>query len=329
MTQEANPATPDATQAPDSSSFEDKLAAKFGLDEPTQAPAEQKTEAPSATSGDAEPEIDVEVPADDQPQTEGEWLEIERKGEKRRLSKEEAAKFASMGFDYATNTEALKAEKALFLKHKEAYEAKAKVTPEVIEARANVVAVERALAQYNGLDWTQLAQNDPIQYTQHRAQFDALRDAHQQASYQFHQSLTQAQKVEQTITEAELVQQRQRLYELAPELRDSQRMQAEVGRIHKFLQEIGADDKSLHMVSSSADAFSIVRDAMRYRAAVKARAEKQSAQPEPSMRPGAAPQRQSPVTQKAETIKALHQAKDPDRKKALLDQALALKFGLK
>jgi acyl transferase domain-containing protein len=57
-------------------------------------------------------------------------------------------------------------------------------------------------------------------------------------------------------------------------LRDPQRMQAEQGRMLKFLQEIGADEGSLNMVARSADAFSIVRDAMRYRAAVKARSEK-------------------------------------------------------
>jgi hypothetical protein len=324
---EANPATPDATEAPVSSSFEDKMAAKFGLDEPSQETQKAEPEAREATDGEPDADLELDVSADDQPQTEGEWLEIERKGEKRKLSKEEAAKYASMGFDYATNTEALKAEKAIVQQYRQALEAKGQITPQVIDARANVVAYERALAPYQNVDWSSLAQTDPIGYTQHRAQFDHLRDGYQQASAQFHHAAQAAQHVDATISEAQLAQERSRLYEIAPDLRDPQRMASEQGRMVKFLKEMGADDNSMRFVAGSADAFSIVRDAMRYRAAVNARAEQVKASP--SLKPGAAPPRTTAQVQKTDTIKALHQAKDPGRKKALLDQALALKFGLK
>jgi hypothetical protein len=323
---EANPATPDATQAPVSSSFEDKMAAKFGLDEPAAETPKDEPEAREATTDNPDADLQLDIPEDDQPQTEGDWLEIERKGEKRRLSKEEAAKYASMGFDYSTNVERLKAQEALITQHRQALEAKGQITPQVIEARANVVAYERALAQYGNVNWQEYAQNDPIGYTQHRAQYDYLRDQHYQASAQFQNTLNAAQKVDYVISEAEVAQQKSRLFEIAPDLRDPQRMKAEQGRMLKFLQDMGADENGMRYVAGSADAFALVRDAMRYREAVKA---KKQAQPAASARPGQAPNRSSVATQKHEAIKAVHQAKTPESKKAALDRAIELKFGLK
>lgn len=301
------------------------MAAKFGLDEPKPVEETPAPEAREATEGEGEPEIELDIPADDQPQAE-EWLEIERKGEKRKLSKEEAAKYASMGFDYATNTEALKAEKAIITQYKQALEAKGQITPAVIEARANVVAYERALAPYQSVDWAALAQNDPIGYTQHRAQFDSYRDGYQQARYQYDQTTQQAQKVDQVIDEAQIAQERQKLYELNPELRDENRWQSEKGRIVKYLEKVGADEATMRFVSSSAVALNVLLKAIKYEAALEARSTQVKS---PALKPGAAPVRLTAQAQKHEAIKAVHQAKTPESKKAALDNALAIKFGLK
>src|SRR5690348_17179182 len=107
---EANPAMPDAeTSAPDSSSFDDRLAAKLGLEPETSEP-EQVAEAPKETPEPADGELAPEDVATDDVAPSDEWLELDRKGEKRRISKEEAKRLAQQGWDYSTHVERLKAE---------------------------------------------------------------------------------------------------------------------------------------------------------------------------------------------------------------------------
>src|SRR5690349_12665886 len=166
----ANLETGAAEQAPDSSSFDDRLAAKLGFGTETAEPAEQPA-APEATAEVPEGELSADEVAENDPApSEDDWLEIDRKGEKRRVSKEEAKRLAQQGWDYSTQVERLKAEEASLTQLKAAVTARAQLTPQVVEAAANVKFFERALQQYQGIDWGRLAQDDPIRYTSTRAQ---------------------------------------------------------------------------------------------------------------------------------------------------------------
>lgn len=317
---EANPETGAATPAPDLS-FDDRLAAKLGLEpetttEPEQTEAREATEAPA--DGELLPDevaVDDTAPSDD-------WLEIDRKGEKRRISKEEAKRFAQMGFDYNTQVERLKQEEAAFNQQKAAVTAKVQITPQVVEAAANVKYFQRALAQYNGFDWNQLAQTDPVSYTQTRATYDQLREGFGQAMQGFKQVAESAQKVDQQIDAAELEKQRAKLLDAEPAWRDPQKFSSDVGRIRQYLLDKGMSEDEIASVHDSRFVL-VARDAMRYDNAIKARRESKQS---PVLKPGAAPQRADPKTQYADTIKQLHQAKDPERKKALLNAALEKKL---
>lgn len=313
------PTTPVTDVAP---SLDDRLADAFGLqDDP--APAEPPQELP-------EGELAPEETQDDTVETapEGDWLELDRKGEVRKVSKEEAKRLAQQGLDYNVKMESFNTERQAFEQAKAAWSAKAQITPQIVDAAANFKAVQARLDQFQGLDWARWESEDPLAASAGYRQFSMLKDEAQNAFGRLQQAQNASVQIDQHLDAAHLQQQQQRLYELAPDLRDPQKMRSEQGRIVQFLQELGADQSSYNIVNTDATAFAIVRDALRYRQAVKARGEQQT-RVSPSARPGQAPQRATADGHKAETVKQLHQAKDPARRKALLDSALALKFGLK
>lgn len=313
-----------ASDAP-GSSFDDKLAAKLGLDEPATSEPQETTEPVEATPESDAGELSADdLPADDA-QEPSDWLELDRKGEKRRVSKEEAKRLAQQGWDYSTNVEALKAEKAAVEQARSAIIAKAQITPQVVDAAANVRYFERALAQYNGFDWARYARENPLEYAPAFAQFQQLKDGHAQASNQFQQVAQAAQQVDANLSVAQLQQERSKLLEQAPEWRDEQKFAADQGRIRKYLTERGLTPEEIGRVSDARFVL-IARDAMKYAEAIKAKGERQSKAVPPVMKPGPAPQRPNPKMLLQDTVKALHQAKDPDRKKQLLDKAIEQKL---
>ena len=308
--------TPMDVAAPEApSSFDDKLAAKLGLTpEPAEAPAPETPEG----------ELSADDLQSEEPTTpEGEWLELDRKGERRKVSKEEAKRLAQQGWDYSTNQEQLKAERAIVAQERAAVEAKAKITPLVVDAMGNVKFYEHALSQYNNFDWVAHAQADPLGYQATKAQFDQLQGKYAQARGYLDQALGAAQQVDTAINQAELQQHYSRILDVAPELRDRDRYKAETERMAKYLRDEGITEQEINSLSDSR-LFLIARKAMRYDAAVKAKAEKQNGSP--SLRPGPAPVRQSAQAREQEIVSKLHRAKDPAQKKALLDAALAAKL---
>lgn len=321
---EANPATPDAAPSAPDLSFDDRLAAKLGF-APDEAQPEQ-AEAREETSPPADGELSPEEVAVDDPAPSEDWLELDRKGEKRRISKEEAKRLAQQGWDYSTQVERLKAEEATINQMKAAVEQNAKITPQVVEAAANVRFYERALEQYKGINWAQKAlELDPQQYAQHRATFDQLRDGYGQAVQGLQTVLQQAHTVSQQIDAAELEKQRTKLLDAVPSWRDPQKFNADAGRIRQYLLDTGMSEAEIARITDSRVVL-IAYNAMRYDQAVKARGQRESKQGQPALKPGAAPARPDAKAQLADQVKQLHQAKDPERKKALLDAVLEKKL---
>lgn len=310
--------TPTPEVAEVNTSFDDKLAAKLGLAEP--APElEPKAADEAMPEGELAPD---DLPAEEVDPNE---FEITHNGKPVKLSKEEAKRQAQLGYDYTQKTQALAEERKVFEANKAALQAKSQITPQVIDAAANVRYFERALQQWQSHDWGKQAQEDPIGYIGTRAQFDQLREGYQQSINQFNQASQAVQQVEQQISTADLQVSLNKVMEAAPELRDPQKFTAETGRIRAYLTEQGVSQQRQDAMYDPVE-FLIVRDAMRYRQALKAKAERQNPAT-PSLRPGPAPVRQSAETQKAELAKQLHQAKDPARKRELFDKLLAAKLG--
>lgn len=303
---------------PENTSFDDKLAAKLGLSEPAPEPDAPK-EAEEAAPSD---ELAADEVADEIPSS-GEF-EITHNGAKIKVSKEEAKNLAEQGYDYTRKASALAEERKTLEAQKAALQEKARITPEVINAIANVRVHEQALQQYKDFDWGKHAQDDPIGYIATRARYDQLREGLQQAQGAANQASQAATQVQQQLTAAELSQQLNKVMEGAPDLRDPQKYTAEATKIRSYLTKMGLTEQETNNLYD-ARMLLIARDAMRYRQAIEAR----SAQKEkttPTLTPGAAPHRPSAALKEAETVKQLHQAKDPARKKELIDRVLAAKL---
>lgn len=316
---EQQAATP--TDAAPEPSWDDRLANVLGLSEPEQVTAPPEAEQATPEGELAPEEIEQETPTE----PEGEWLELDRKGEKRKVSKEEAKRLAQQGWDYSTNQEQLKAERQSLAQEKAAIQARAQITPRVIDAAGNVKMYERALSQYQTFDWVAYAQNaTPQEYQAARVQFDQLKEGYQQAVGQFQSVLGQSQQIDQAAAEAALKQQFSRVLEESPELRDPKRYQAEAERVSGYLGRKGFSAQEINALADSR-MFAVARDAARYADALKARAERQTQAP--TLKPGTPPQRVNPEMRKQETIAKLHRTKDPAQKKALFDAALAAKLG--
>lgn len=326
---EVTAATPIQETAPaESATFDTKLDAKlakmYGEPSPSEpaAPKEAEQATPEVADGELSAD-DLQTETDPAPAGD-DYLELDRHGEKRKVSKEEAKRLAQQGWDYGQNQEALKADRAHVESMKQAIAVKAQLTPQVIDAAATVKMYGQALQQYQGVNWMQESQTDPIGYTQKRAQFDMLKEAYANARYQFDQVDNANQKVDQHISQQELSAQLNAVLEAAPELRDPKRYASEAGRIKQDLIARGVSEAVIGSLSD-ATYFGIARDAMRYRQAVQAKAQR-TTQGEPSLRPGPAAPRANAETRKAELATTLRRAKTPETKKAAFDALLSAKL---
>lgn len=319
MADQTNPAQPEVTQ---SESVDSRLERFLGVsEEPT---------APEPKGGD---EPTPEVPADElapedidpaaEPEAGEDGLELNHNGEIKRVSKEEARKLAQMGLDATQKWQAAAEAQRQNQEFAQAMQAKLSIHPQIIDAAATLKGITAALQPYQNVDWVKLSQDDPIGYSQHRAQFDNLRDAYGQAAANFQQVAAAAQNIDTQIDGAMLAAQNGQLLERLPEWRDANRRAADTGRIRQYLQSEGIAPNELDNLVDARYVV-IARKAMLYDQAMRAKQGKQSTSP--SLKPGAAPPRQGEREKTGEIIKQLHQAKDPAKKKGLLDAALERKM---
>ncbi len=318
---------PTTEQAPvESPSLDDKLAAKFGFGPEESEQQTEQPEAPEATpeaaSDDLRPE---DIPADE---PSDEW-ELTHNGQKRRVPKDEALKLAQQGFDYTQKTQALAEERKQVEAVKQALQARAQLQPQLVKAAAVIEALQAQIKPYAEADWVQIAQNDPAGYPQHHAAYQKLQMSLQQAVEQYKQVETQAQNIEHHISEQDRQAAARRLFEMVPQWTDEKRFQAERPKVIEYLKENGVTDEEISRLYDPR-VVAMARKAWLYDEAMKNRGQaKNQIKQAPPVKSGPVQARPALVEQKRELIKQLHQAKDPERKKALLDDALAAKFRLK
>jgi hypothetical protein len=308
-------------------SFDDKLAAKFGFADEPVTPAPESTE--KSASEDGADELPEVTDDDSAPVSDDEW-EIKHDGQIKRVKREEALELARQGFDYTQKTMSLAEERKLVEQHKQALVVKERLMSQVIEGAAEVRAIKAQMAPYESVDWIALAQSDPQSYPQHHANYQRLQNSLYQAQGKLHQIGQQAQAVEQATQDIDMKSAVKRMYDMVPAWKDQERFKKDRERIVSDIKERGFEEARLNGYLMDPSFIALARDAMLYREALKARSDGKNKVPSaPPVRPGAAPARASADQEKQSVIKQLHAAKDPARKKALLDEALARKFNLR
>lgn len=313
-------------QAAETTSLDDKIAAKFGFAEEKAETPPESTEQSASTEDDELPEVPEETTA---PESTDEW-EIKHNGEIKRIKRDEALELARQGYDYTQKTQSLAEERKIVEQQKQALAAKEQLMSQVIEGAAEVRAIKAQMQPYESVDWVALAQSDPQSYPQHHANYQRLQNALYQAQGKLHSIGQQAKAVEQATQDIDVQAAVKRMYDLVPAWKDQERFKKDRERIISDIKGRGFEDSKVNGYLMDPAFIAMARDAMLYREAVKSRADGKNKVPTaPPVRPGAAPARTSADQEKQSVIKQLHAAKDPERKKALLDEALARKFNLR
>lgn len=321
MDQSTNPESPEVAEAGLS---DDRLLNAFGIANEQEAPEE----APAEEATEADPDA-LDVDLGDDPPAEAEDFELTHQGKPVRVSKEEAKNLAQMGYDYTQKSQQ-NAQTAQQLKqYKEMLEAKAQIHPQVVESLATVKMYERALQQYANVNWAQESQSDPIGTMNKRIEMDQLRDGFNQAVAQYQQSTQLQQRVQADIAAADLSGEMAKLQDAVPEWRDAKRYQADAQEIGSALKSYGITDFELGQLADSRFVL-IARDAMLYRKAKQAQQARTQGKAPAVARPGAVPMRtESKQARIADLTKKHRFTKDATTKRAVVDDIIATKFGLK
>lgn len=329
--QEQVAATPEDAAQP---SIDDKIAAKFGVGEPEQTQGEQPDtptpEQSEATDEDALVEVDPEAAQEEAAPAEQE-LELKHKGQIRKVKQEEAIRLAQMGLDYDLSMAALKADRQKVEAAAQALEAQRQFAVQSLEFVAEAKSYERALKQFENVDWIKESNDDPIGAFQKRQQFDSLVAGYNQAMQRAHQVTEQYSQAKGFVDEQTVALEQKAVVEAVPQWKDQKVYEREWPEISKLAESVLKPQTKAMLdqaVFQDHGISVLLRDAWKYRQAVaQARAKGKQVVPQVP-KPGAPSPRLTKAESIKEGLKQVHQAKDPKRRSALLDEVIAKKFGV-
>lgn len=321
------------TEVAPEQSLDEKIAAKFGMNE-TESSEPDEQEAPPAeqseeSEGD-EPEVPVEEEVAPEVQAPAE-LELKHKGQIRKVSQEEAINLAQKGFDYEQNMAALKADRQQLAQAAQALEAQRQFASQSIEHIAEAKAFERALGEFANVDWIKESTDDPIGAFQKRQKYDSLVAGYNAAVARAQQAQQQYSQARGVVDQQVIAAEQKAIVEAVPQWKDQKVYEREWPEINKLAAGVLKPETmaALEAVILQDHGVSVLlRDAWKYRQAV-AQAKAKGKQVLPGVpKPGAPAPRLTKAEAVKEGLKQVHQAKDPKRREALLDEVIAKKFGL-
>lgn len=315
-------------------SIDDKIAARFGLTDEPQSPPEQEqapTEEPAtedvpAVEGEEEiPPVEEEVPTADV------W-ELKHNGQIKKVSKEEAVNLAQKGFDYETKMAEQKETRQRLEGMANAIKASQDLTQPLVEAAADIRSFQRELQKFGSVDWVKESTDDPIGAFQKRQQFDTLVQGYNEAMARYNSVATQKQQVGEQIDRAVAAEEAKVLSDKLPKWKDPKVYEKDWADITKLFTDTlkpSTVERLIPAIYADHGISVLLYKALKYDAAIAAMQSKKGAQAPAVPKPGVPSMKMTRGEVVGERIKQLHQAKDPQRKKALFDEVLAAKFGLK
>lgn len=319
---------PEQGQSTDSQSFDDKILAKFGLGEPESQPDESQPQ----PQGEEEAASEEEVESADESQSE-QLFELKYNHETKRVPVSEAQRLAQQGMDYETKMGRLKDDFQRMQGMAAAIQAQATLSPQYVDALADVRSIDKQLQHYANVDWASLAQADPIGASQQHMAYQQLRDLRANAAQKAEQLRGQLGQTSQFVDQQTLAIEGQRLMEKFPEWKDAERFNKDSKAIaQNAMKSYGFTPQELQQSPLLSDhrVISLLRDAWKYREATNTKANKGLPQGLPAVaKPGAKPAPRSGKQQLGDIKRGLRQVQSPEARKALEDELIAQKFGLK
>lgn len=270
----------DQAQAVESDDFNARMMAV--LDEEEGVPPEESVnEEPETEEQDADESEDSEA----EPEAKEELEVIVHNGEEKQLTKAELKELAQQGFDYTQKTQQL-AETRRYLEQQEQFikqqsQFAAQFTDQIAEAKA----LESQLAQWKGVNWTELAQTDPMQYLSLHHQYTEAKEAHQSKLQELGQLQQQAQQTAAQQHEQRKSTEAQAMRQAIPEWKDAGRAQAEWAEIDAWLVKAGYQTGTVNAIEDHRQIVA-ARKAMLFDKLMAQGKQKVATAPPPTAKPG-------------------------------------------
>jgi hypothetical protein len=279
MAEAANPET-GASQEPPSieqrmqnflTQFDEEQTATPETEQPTAPQAEVVAEQPEGQASDELTPEDIPAdPVEAQPAVDA--FEIVHDGKQRKLSREETIKYAQQGFDYSQKMHAVGEKDRQATERVKRAEEIEQLAPFVAQEYAQVKGFEEQLKQWQGVNWVQLANDQPLEYPKYRAQFDMLQQGYQQAIGQYNDRYGKVVEAKKHLDEQDTREQVEKLRSLIPEWRDNAKFEAGAKEVHAFLVREGLMPKTLALKDAAMVA--VAHKAMLYDKLLRAKTDK-------------------------------------------------------
>ena len=208
---------------------------------PDGEPEEEREEEESPQPDEPEENADLEGDDPEEPEpveTQEALEEIQWNGETKHLTKSELKELAQKGFDYTQKTQQLAEQRQHFEAQAKALQQSLALQNQQIEVVAQVKAIDGQLAQFNGVNWHQLAENDPVGYLKANQTFRDLKEAREAAVSSFHE---QARALQENATQSmlqTLQQEAKKLSDTIPEFKGAKAQETQQ-KIKSYLADIG------------------------------------------------------------------------------------------
>lgn len=234
-----------------------------------EANPEQEVEAPADTTPAEEAEVDETADAETAEESDDQEAETEEApeqpkytvkvdGKELEVTLEELQKGYQLERDYRNKTQ------ALAKMREEVTQRTARLDQTLQQGETFIRAMHQELVgDFQNVNWQELARTDPAEYVAKQAEFQARQGKIQQA-LAAHQQLSQTKQAEvEAITRTQLESERSALLEAVPEWKDEAKMQAGVAEIRGYLKSAGYNDEQIGAITDHRDVVT-ARKAMLY-----------------------------------------------------------------
>lgn len=235
--------------------------------EPEEEREEEESQQPEEPD---EPALEGEEEEEAEPEEAPEPLEeINWNGEVKTLTKSELKELAQKGFDYTQKTQQLAEQRQQFEAQAKAVQQSIALQNQQIEVISQVKAMDSQLAQYQGINWHQLAESDPVEYLKLNQSFRDLKEARESAVAHFHQQANALQEMQTQTMQQTLQREAQALADAVPEFKGEKAKETQQ-RIKSYLSEVGFSSEEIAGVVDHR-AVKVAWEAAQWRALQKAK----------------------------------------------------------
>lgn len=267
--------------------------------------------------------VETEETEDSQEETEEEAEETEEivwNGETKVLTKSELKSLAQQGFDYTQKTQQLAEERRIIALERQTLQAQSQIQEKALDVVSEVKAIDRQLAQYKSVDWSALAESDPVEYLKHNHAYRELKEARDAKVQEFQAVQAQGQQMQQQYTQQMLAVESQKLQSKIPEFRNPEKASEIKGKMVGYLEQRGFTQAEIDTIVDSRFV-EVIYDALRYKgiADTKPAVKKRLESAPKTLKPGTA---QNVSTATAEIKKRLKQTGRADYAVKLIENML-------